>query len=272
MAVGRVLGWQHIKSTAFDVRRTSTGYHFTGRGFGHGVGLCVVGAGHRAARGATADEILRFYFPGLRVQSYRSLADDTVASGGARPSEGSARPVPAAPSAAGKDVEVALPGGEQSERARIVQLIRNARDDIARRAGVAAPPVIRVTVHPTVESFGRATGQPWWVSGATDGAAIDLLPLTILQQRGQIERTLRHEVAHVLIDRALADRPLWVREGAAFYFADPLGSTPLARTDCPADAEFLRPLSAGAHRTAYARAEACFRRALASGRKWNEVR
>ena len=57
-----------------------------------------------------------------------------------------------------------------------------------------------MTVHPTVEAFARATGQPWWVSGATDGTNIDLLPLTILRQRGQLERTIRHEVAHVLVD------------------------------------------------------------------------
>ena len=67
MAIGRIVGWQALKSTAFDVERTSGGYRFRGRGFGHGVGLCVIGAGHRASRGATADQILRFYFPGLSV-------------------------------------------------------------------------------------------------------------------------------------------------------------------------------------------------------------
>ena len=53
MAVGRVAGWQSIKSTAFDVDRTATGYRFKGHGFGHGVGLCVIGAGRRALKGAT---------------------------------------------------------------------------------------------------------------------------------------------------------------------------------------------------------------------------
>ena len=71
MAVGRVAGWQSIKSTAFDIDRTSTGYRFKGRGFGHGVGLCVIGAGRRAATGATADDILKFYFPGLTVGTAR---------------------------------------------------------------------------------------------------------------------------------------------------------------------------------------------------------
>jgi hypothetical protein len=128
-------------------------------------------------------------------------------------------------------------------------------------------------VHPSVEAFGRATGQPWWVAGASEGANIDLLPLAILRQQGQLERTIRHEVAHVLLDRALAGRPLWVREGAAFYFADPPGATDApTRGGCPSDEEFLRPLSAGAHRSAYARAATCFSRAMAQGRRWTDVK
>ena len=78
MAVGRVAGWQSIKSTAFDVDRTGTGYRFRGRGFGHGVGLCVIGAGKRAAAGATTEQILRFYFPGLTVGAARTAPPSTV--------------------------------------------------------------------------------------------------------------------------------------------------------------------------------------------------
>ena len=80
MAVGRIAGWQSIKSTAFDLDRTSSGYRFKGRGFGHGVGLCVIGAGRRASKGATAEEILKFYFPGLAIGSGAS-ADDRHHSG-----------------------------------------------------------------------------------------------------------------------------------------------------------------------------------------------
>ncbi len=136
------------------------------------------------------------------------------------------------------------------------------------------PPRLRVTVHPSVESFGRATGQPWWVSGATDGPAIDLLPITVLRQQGQLDRTIRHEVAHALLDGALAKRPMWVREGAAAYFSSPAsGNAPKPdRVTCPDDAELLRPVSAGAQRDAYARAEACFARALAEGKRWDQVR
>jgi hypothetical protein len=264
MAVGRVAGWQTMKSTAFDVRRIGSGYRFTGSGFGHGVGLCVIGAGTRARRGATADDILKFYFPKLSVETYPSSVP--------RPSVRAAGP-PKPPADSRVDVLLALPAAEERERSRIVQLVRAGRDEMSARAGTQTPAVIRVTVHPTVDAFARATGQPWWVSGASDGTTIELLPLSILRQRGQLERTLRHEIAHVLVDAALKGRPLWVREGAAFYFADPPAGTELStRGGCPADEEFLRPLSAGAHRSAFARAEACFRRAIAQGRRWTDIK
>lgn len=263
MAMGRVAGWQRMKSTAFDVRRTGTGYRFRGRGFGHGVGLCVIGAGRRAAAGHTADEILGFYFPTLQI----GAGGVTLAAG----APGGVRPVSIDTRA---DVRMALPAGEEGERARLVDLVRRARDEMAKAAGVAPPPSITITVHPTVEAFARTTGQPWWVSGTTAGTAIELLPLGILRQRGQIERTIRHEVAHVLIDAALAGKPLWVREGAASYFTagETSGESTASRPSCPRDDEFTRPLSAGTHRAAYARAEACFRHAIRGGRHWRDVR
>src|SRR5688572_25095277 len=259
MAVGRVAGWQTIKSTAFDVDRTGSGYRFRGRGFGHGVGLCVIGAGRRAARGASAEEILRFYFPGLSVGTLTAAPEVTTAS---------------VPKPAPGDISLALPAGEEGERAALLSLIRRSRDEISKFTGVKTP-TLRVTVHPTVDSFGRATGQSWWVSGATHGASIDLLPITILRQQGQVDRTIRHEVAHALLDAALAKKPMWVREGAAMYFARPAGAKPGARdTDrgrCPGDPELLRPVSAGSQREAYARAEACFARAIAEGKRWSEI-
>ena len=259
MAVGRVAGWQSIKSTSFDINRTGNGYRFKGRGFGHGVGLCVIGAGRRAAKGATANDILKFYFPGLTVGSPSSAPATTAA-------------LPAPPPAA-TDIALALPGSEESERAALTSLVRRSRDEIAKATGAAAPARLRITVHPSVESFGRATGRPWWVSGATDGASIDLLPITILRQQGQLDRTIRHEVAHALLDATLANRPMWVREGAAAFFARANTATEKpARVDCPSDAELLRPISAGAQRDAYARAEACFARAIAEGKRWDQVR
>ena len=284
MAVGRLAGFQAIKSTAFDLTRTGTGYHFRGRGFGHGVGLCVIGAGARAARGATADDILKFYYPGLTVgagsPSALTRAAAPAASVSARATAGELRRDPAVAASgseggpASPDIALALPGNEEGERGTLLSLIRKSRDDIVKATGAIAPARLRVTVHASVDSFGRATGQPWWVSGATDGTTIDLLPVTVLKQQGQLERTLRHEVAHALLDGALSKRPMWVREGAAAYFASPSPSRSAspARVKCPTDAELLRPISAGAQREAYARAEACFARAIADGKRWDQIK
>jgi SpoIID/LytB domain protein len=264
MAVGRVAGYQSIKSTNFRMVRTSTGYRFSGRGFGHGVGLCVIGAGRRADKGASVDQILKFYFPGLTVGSLGATTPATTAT---------VAPPPSAP-AVTANIALALPGNEESERAVLVSLIQKSRDEIAKATGAVPPQRVRVTVHPTVESFSRATGQPWWMSGATSGAEIDLLPVTVLRQQGQLERTIRHEITHMLLDAALAKRPMWVREGAAAYYARP-ASARLAAADrvaCPTDAELTRALSAGAQRDAYARAEACFARAISEGKKWDQVR
>ena len=67
MVVGRTLGWHLLKSADFTVRRTGAGYRFDGKGFGHGVGLCVLGSVRRAEHGDSAHEILREYFPGLEI-------------------------------------------------------------------------------------------------------------------------------------------------------------------------------------------------------------
>jgi stage II sporulation protein D len=66
-AVGRTLGWQHLKSTAFDLKREADGYRFNGHGSGHGVGMCVIGATRLAGHGEDASAILRRYYPGLSI-------------------------------------------------------------------------------------------------------------------------------------------------------------------------------------------------------------
>ncbi|HET9703423.1 MAG TPA: hypothetical protein VFP85_05275, partial [Vicinamibacterales bacterium] len=67
---------------------------------------------------------------------------------------------------------------------------------------------------------------------------------------------------------------MWVREGAAQYFANPAANRAARpeRVRCPSDAELRRALSAGAQRDAYARAEACFAREIADGKRWDQIR
>ncbi len=46
-----------------------SGIRLVGRGFGHGVGLCQVGAAERAKRGESTERILAHYYPGASVGS-----------------------------------------------------------------------------------------------------------------------------------------------------------------------------------------------------------
>jgi stage II sporulation protein D len=62
--LSRAFGPRTIRSTKFEVRRTGGLFSFSGRGFGHGVGLCQAGAFARVNAGATRDDVLRFYYPG----------------------------------------------------------------------------------------------------------------------------------------------------------------------------------------------------------------
>ncbi len=57
-----------IKSTICHVVPWGDGWAFlSGRGWGHGVGLCQCGAEGMARRGRSAEEILRYYYPGVRI-------------------------------------------------------------------------------------------------------------------------------------------------------------------------------------------------------------
>jgi stage II sporulation protein D len=42
-------------------------YRFTGSGFGHGLGLCQIGANGMARAGRSYREILAHYYPGTRL-------------------------------------------------------------------------------------------------------------------------------------------------------------------------------------------------------------
>jgi stage II sporulation protein D len=65
--IARRFGPRSLRSTRFDVTRTDRGFEFTGRGFGHGVGLCQAGALARIAAGARPNDVLARYFPGTRA-------------------------------------------------------------------------------------------------------------------------------------------------------------------------------------------------------------
>ena len=280
VVVGRTLGWQHIKSTAFDLRRQGDSYVFRGHGFGHGVGMCVIGAARLAERGTTAAAILARYFPGLRMSDG---AQTGVAAGtdqrrtGVRP-----RSVPSPGAEAVTGVALTLPDEDEGQRQAILRQTLRARDELARTLGVPAPAEVTLRFHPTTDDYERATGQPWFTSATVMRDELHLLPLAVLRDRGVLDRTIRHELVHVMTDKVLAQRPAWVREGAAIYFAgeQPIPGEaierpafrPPPRVSCPDDPELRQPVSVGALSNAYARARACFARQIQGGRSWRDVR
>jgi hypothetical protein len=166
-----------------------------------------------------------------------------------------------------------LPDEDEGERTAIVRRTLLARDELAKMLGVAAPVTITLRFHPTTDAYARATGQPWFTTGAIVGGELHLPPLTELHDRGVLDRSIRRALVHLMTDAALAGRAQWVREGAALYFSDRDAAPPAdSHAPCPTDNELVRPLSAGALTNAYARARACFARQIQQGREWRNVR
>jgi hypothetical protein len=158
-------------------------------------------------------------------------------------------------------------------------LITRALAEVSKASGRSAPADLRVVFHPTTQSFIRETGESWWSAGRTSGSRIDFQPPSVLADRGTLDTTVRHEIAHVLTAATLEGRPLWVKEGAAMHFAGEPPPAALVNADgtirvvtCPSDLDLQRPKSAALARQAYGLAAACFERALAEKGDWTKVR
>ncbi|MBI2342012.1 MAG: SpoIID/LytB domain-containing protein [Deltaproteobacteria bacterium] len=63
----KIVGFKDIKSTWFDVKINGGQIEFEGRGYGHGVGLCQWGAYGMADAGKSYHEILKYYYPGVKI-------------------------------------------------------------------------------------------------------------------------------------------------------------------------------------------------------------
>lgn len=67
LEIRRILSESHLKSSAFDVKIEGDQVILEGRGWGHGVGLCQIGAAVMATKGYTYDKILTHYYPGATI-------------------------------------------------------------------------------------------------------------------------------------------------------------------------------------------------------------
>jgi SpoIID/LytB domain protein len=68
LEIRRWLSRSHLYSSAFIVRVEGERFVFHGAGWGHGVGLCQIGAAVMATRGFSAEEILSHYFQGTQTK------------------------------------------------------------------------------------------------------------------------------------------------------------------------------------------------------------
>lgn len=63
LEIRRILSESHLKSSAFDVEMTQDKVILRGSGWGHGVGLCQIGAAVMASKGYDYRQILEHYYP-----------------------------------------------------------------------------------------------------------------------------------------------------------------------------------------------------------------
>jgi SpoIID/LytB domain protein len=70
LTIRRLLSTTALRSSAFEILSTedTSTFKLKGIGWGHGVGLCQIGAAIMASKGATCKEILKFYFPNTIIK------------------------------------------------------------------------------------------------------------------------------------------------------------------------------------------------------------
>ena len=268
--VGRVLGWNVLKSSRFEVARAGSNFIFHGKGFGHGLGLCQEGAHVMAARGSSYTRILEKYFPGARVGRDREIGRlrDGATGGwgdwakGRRGDGKSSRetfwadvlmpllpitpsphlssfarlpvalsprlpvsPSPRLSSISSEHFRVTYPADADRRDANLVlNTLESGRSDFLHRTSAASlstdVPLLEIRINASTGDFTSRTGQPWWAAAATKGNRIELQPVGVLKRRGSLTMTLRHELAHVVIDAVSHNRaPRWLGEGFAIYLA-----------------------------------------------------
>lgn len=189
LAVGRNLGWNKLRSDRYEIETSGNRICFRGTGEGHGIGLCQDGADEMGLQGRSYREILAFYYPGTILS--RTAAGLQWAQ------------------LAGEHVKL-LSTDPNHDRAVLA-----AAEALLREMPPQFPmPRVTIRVYPGLDTFRNATGEPGWVAARTSGSTIDLQPLDILQSRGALRSTLRHELLHVAIESNAAPAlPLWFREG-----------------------------------------------------------
>lgn len=234
-AVGRELGWDKIRSNFYDVRNAGKDIVFSGRGSGHGVGLCQAGAEEMAREGKSYREILNFYYPSTLLAA-NSQSTAWQKRGAER---------------------VELLSTQADADASVMPLAEKILRDDEKEIGWRVPRV-RLQVYSSLDTYRDTTGQPGWVAASTRGSTIRLQPLKELEKRGILEVTLRHEIFHILVEaKAKAATPLWFREGLVLYLANPdaVIAESGGMTDAEIETALRKPASREQMQKAYAAAQ-----------------
>lgn len=63
----------NLRSTLFSISRKGSKIVFTGHGYGHGIGMCQIGAMEMAKAGYTYVDIVHFYFQEVQITDYREM-------------------------------------------------------------------------------------------------------------------------------------------------------------------------------------------------------
>lgn len=204
-AVGRHIGWERLKSNWYDVSMRGDQIVFHGRGRGHGVGLCQVGAEVMGEEGHSYREILAFYYPGTRLGvSAQGIAWQQLAN---------------------EDIELLTtrPDRDRSLLPMATRFMHEAEES----TGFVYQAKPRLKVYATVAEFRNSTGEPGWVAASTKGKTIQMQPPDVLRDAGTLDSTIHHELLHMLIDSyTKPGTPLWLREGLVLYLTSPSDAKP----------------------------------------------
>jgi stage II sporulation protein D len=197
-ALGRELGWATVRSDRYDVRAADGRIAFEGAGSGHGAGLCQRGAEQMGIEGRAYREILAFYYPGTAVGvnarglPWQRLRGDLLSLLTTQPDRDSA----------------------------VLTVAEHQARTLAQRTGWHLPTGVEIRVYPDLDSFRNTTGEPGWVAAYTSGLRIHMQPAAVLRGRGTLEATVRHEIAHSMMESQVpSGLPLWFREELAGYLS-----------------------------------------------------
>ena len=205
LAIGQHIGWERLKSNWYDIGNAGDAIAFHGRGSGHGVGLCQIGAEVMGEEGHSYREILSFYYPGTKLGADRQAVVWQQLTG----------------------ENVVLLTTQPDRDRSLLPLVARMVGEAEQSTGLEYRSAPRLKVYATVSAFRNSTGEPGWVAASTRGRTIHVQPPDVLQQVGTLESTLRHELLHMLIESYVRPgTPLWFREGLVLYLGEPRAPVP----------------------------------------------